>query len=70
MRRNYQQKLLQEIITRNYELVYCVAENLGIIGILAFSKELKKGETLEVSYNSPALSNHRQKDAGFSSIFD
>ena len=36
MRRNYQQKLLQEIITQNYQLVYYVAENVGIIGILAY----------------------------------
>ena len=42
MRRNYQEKfstkLSGEIITRNYQLVYYVAENVGIIGILAYPK--------------------------------
>ena len=36
MRRNYDTKLSGEIITGNYELVYYVAENVGIIGILAY----------------------------------
>ena len=38
MRRNYQEKLSAEIMTRNYELVYYVAQNVGIIGILAYPK--------------------------------
>ena len=48
MTRNYQEKLSTEIITgnyksgeimtRNYQLVYYVAENVGIIGILAYPK--------------------------------
>ena len=43
MRRNYNTKLSAsklsgEIITGNYELVYYVAENVGIIGILAYPK--------------------------------
>ena len=38
MRRNYQQKLLQKIITGNYQLVYYLAENVGIIGIQAYPK--------------------------------
>ena len=43
MRRNYDTKLSAsklsgEIITGNYELVYYVAENIGIIGILAYPK--------------------------------
>ena len=38
MRRNYDTKLSGEIITGNYELVYYVAENVGIIGILAYPK--------------------------------
>ena len=29
-------------MTRNYELVYCVAQNVGIIGILAYPKRLEK----------------------------
>ena len=41
MSRNYQQKLLQEIITGNYQLVYYVTENVEIIGILAYPKSLK-----------------------------
>ena len=50
MRRNYQEKLWHEIIsdallsgeiiTRNYELVYYVVENVGIIGILAYPKNI------------------------------
>ena len=41
MRRNYDTKLSAsklsgEIITENYQLVYYVAENVGIIGILAY----------------------------------
>ena len=32
------EKLSGEIMTRNYELVYYVAQNVGIIGILAFPK--------------------------------
>ena len=43
MRRNYDtklsaSKLSEEIITGNYQLVYYVAENVGIIGILAYPK--------------------------------
>ena len=43
MRRNYNTKLSAsklsgEIITGNYQLVYYVAENVGIIGILAYPK--------------------------------
>ena len=38
MRRNYDTKLSEEIITRNYKRVYYVAENLGIIEILAYPK--------------------------------
>ena len=38
MRRNYDTKLSGEIITGNYELVYYVAENVEIIGILAYPK--------------------------------
>ena len=38
MRRNYEEKLSGEIKTRNYELVYYVSENMGIIGILAYPK--------------------------------
>ena len=38
MRRNYDTKLSREIITGNYELEYCVAENVEIIGILAHPK--------------------------------
>ena len=38
MRRNYDTKLSGEIIPGNYELVYYVAENVGIIGILAYPK--------------------------------
>ena len=34
----YEQKLSAEIISRNYELVYYVAQNVGIIGILAYPK--------------------------------
>ena len=38
----YEEKLwheiIGEIITGNYELVYYVAENVGIIGILAYPK--------------------------------
>ena len=37
-RRNYYRKLSAEIITENYELVYYNAENVGIIGILAYPK--------------------------------
>ena len=45
MRRNYDTKLSAsklsgEIITGNYEMVYYVAENVGIIGILAYPKKL------------------------------
>ena len=38
IRRNYDTKLSGEIMTRNYELVYYVAPNVGIIGILAYPK--------------------------------
>ena len=39
MRRNYEEKLLQEIITGNYEEKLSQdAENVGIIGILAYPK--------------------------------
>ena len=40
IRRNYYTKLSGEIITRNYQLVYYVAENVRIIGILAYPKSL------------------------------
>ena len=36
--RNYNRKLSGEIITRNYQLVYYVAKNVGIIGILPYPK--------------------------------
>ena len=35
---NYYRKLLQEIITGNYDKYINDAENVGIIGILAFPK--------------------------------
>ena len=43
MSRNYDTKLSaiklsREIMTGNYELVYHIAENVGIIGILAYPK--------------------------------
>ena len=38
MGRNYYSKLSEEIITQIYQLVYYVAENVGIIGILAYQK--------------------------------
>ena len=38
IRRNYDTKLSGEIMTRNYQLVHYVAENVGIIGILAYTK--------------------------------
>ena len=38
MSRNYDIKLWGEIITGNYQLVYYDAENVGIIGILAYPK--------------------------------
>ena len=38
MHNNYDTKLSGEIITANYELVYYVAENVGIIGILPYPK--------------------------------
>ena len=37
---NYEEKLSAEIMTRNYELVYYVAQNVGIIGILPYPKKL------------------------------
>ena len=40
MRRNYDTKLSGEIITGNYELVYYVAENVVIIGILPYPKTI------------------------------
>ena len=45
MSRNYDTKLSAsnssgEIMTGNYELVYYVAENVGIIGILAYPKKM------------------------------
>ena len=42
MRRNYDTKLSGEIMTRNYQLVYHVAENVGIIGILTYPKTRHK----------------------------
>ena len=36
--RNYDTKLSGEIMTQNYEVVYYVAQNVGIIGILAYPK--------------------------------
>ena len=58
MRRNYQQKLLQEIIKRNYDAklsasILYVAENVGIIGILAYPKTigyLKKSIVMNNKY--------------------
>ena len=41
MSRNYDTQLSGEIITGNYELVYYVSENVGIIGILAYPKKKK-----------------------------
>ena len=38
MRRNYEEKLSAEIMMQNYELVYYVAQNVGINGILAYPK--------------------------------
>ena len=38
MSRNYDTKLLGEIIKGNYVLVYYGAENVGIMGILAYPK--------------------------------
>jgi hypothetical protein len=38
MSRNYDTKLLGEIIKGNYVLVYYDAENVGIMGILAYPK--------------------------------
>ena len=38
MSRNYDTKLSREIITGNFELVYKVAENVGIIGIVSYPK--------------------------------
>jgi hypothetical protein len=38
MWKNYDTKLSGEIITGNYELVYYVSENVGIIEILAYPK--------------------------------
>ena len=38
MTRDYEEKLSAEIITRNYQLVYNVAEDVGIMGILAYPK--------------------------------
>ena len=36
---NYEQKLLQEIMRRIYQLVYIITQkNVGIIGILAYPK--------------------------------
>ena len=40
---NYDAQLSGEIITGNYELVYYVAENVGIIGILAYPKKYLQG---------------------------
>ena len=40
MSRNYDTNLCGEIITGNYELVYNNAENVEIIGILAYPKNL------------------------------
>ena len=38
MRRNHDTELSEETMTGNYELVYYVAENVEIIGILAYPK--------------------------------
>ena len=51
LRRNYDTKLSAsrlsgEIITGNYQLVYYVAENVGIIGILAYPKIVKIGNII------------------------
>ena len=49
MRRNYEEKLLQEIMRRNYHRklsasIYHHAKNVGIIGILAYPKKTQKNE--------------------------
>ena len=57
--RNYQQKLSGEIMSRNYDLVYYVADNVGIIGILAYPKILN---ILNNSYELHVLSwNHNKR---------
>ena len=35
-------------MTRNYELVYYVAQNVGIIGILAYPKNFEVRNTLKI----------------------
>ena len=45
MRENYEEKLSGAIMTRNYELVYYVAQNVEIIGILAYPKIMKTNIT-------------------------
>ena len=46
IRRNYDTKLSGEIMTRNYQLVYYVAQNVGITGILAYPKTHKYSHTI------------------------
>ena len=48
MRRNYEEKLWGEIMFENYQLVYYDAENVGIIGILAYPKSTSKKKDSEV----------------------
>jgi hypothetical protein len=38
--KNCDAQLSAEIMTRNYQIVYYVAENVGIIGILAYPKTI------------------------------
>ena len=47
IRRNYYTKLSGEIMTRNYELVYYVAQNVEIIGILAYPKSVRYTEMVK-----------------------
>ena len=41
MSRNYYRKLSGEIMTQNYDLLYNVAKNVGIIGILVYPKRYR-----------------------------
>ena len=38
--KNYEAITMREIMTGNYQLVYNAAENVGIIGILAYPKTI------------------------------
>ena len=56
MRRNYDTKLSGEIITGNYELVYYIVENVGIIGILAYPKMSNRTRSIFLyakNFNNP-----------------